>query len=191
MDRIDEMKDYLTPIWNERFSEDQKKIEDYFNTHKKVISLEFKAIIHNIVSQVCSLQEVGEQCEITYLVISYLYSSLLNKGYQFEITLCNESLYIDKNSITTYWCPEFLYQYTVEEELYLQKELQKKYIRIKPYELESLRQDLFLQYWDIAKSYFQILVKQLKESAEFKKVKINGELRVLYGEHMGELKEFI
>lgn len=59
------------------------------------------------------------------MVISYLHSSIVTRSYEYEFSLCNELLYVDRNRISAYWYPEFLYSYTRDQEEFLQKELQK------------------------------------------------------------------
>ncbi len=190
MNQLNEMEAYITPMWNERFSEDQKKIYDYFQEHQTEIAFNFcNYIVQGMVSDVCRLQASGKQNEIACLVIHFLRSSLLNRSYDYEINLCNKTLYLDENSTAGYWYPEFLYQFTGNQELFLKKELQIKFVKIKAHEIELLRWTLFLQYGDIAKPYFKVLTDCLLQRPEFKQVKTNGELQVLYGEHMGKLEE--
>ena len=80
--------------------------------------------------------------------------------------------------LTMYWYPEFLYQYVSDQEEFLQKELQKKFIRVKKYETETLRRELFSSYWNIAKEYFKELTVSIGKKEN---------LQIYYGEHMGEL----
>ena len=190
MNQLSEMETYITPIWSERFAEDQSKIYNYFHTHQTEIVFDFCSYaVKRILPDVCYLQSMETQSEIAFLVIHFLKSSLLNKSYDYEIKLYNESLYLDENDVAGYWYPEFLYQFADDEEVFLKKELQRKFIIIKSYEIEILRRKLFSQYWGAAKQYFKILTNCLCERPEFKQVKTNGKLRVLYGEHMGKLEE--
>ena len=113
------------------------------------------------------------------MVISYLHSSIATRSYEYEFSLCNELLYVDRNRISAYWYPEFLYPYTRDQEEFLQRELQKKFIRVRKYETEILRRELFSSYWDIAKGYFEELTADIKKKEN---------LQIYYGEHMGELE---
>ena len=190
MERFSEIETYITPMWNEWFAEDRKKIHDYFQQHRKEIAYKFcDCAVKQVVPDVCALQSAGEQGEIAYLGIHFLRSSHLNRSYDYEIKLYNEILYLDENRAAGYWYPEFLYRFAADEEEMLKREIQGKFIRVKPHEIEQMRQKLFLQYQETAKPYFQVLVHCLWEKPEFRQVKTSDKLQFLYGEHMGELEE--
>lgn len=190
MDRLNEMETYITLIWGERFAEDQKKIYNYFQMQQTEIVYDFcNYVVNKIIPDVCELQATGIQSEIAFVVIQFLRSSHLSRSYDYEIKLYNETLYLDENEVAGYWYPEFMYQFANDEELFLINELHRKFIKIKSYEIEILRQKLFSQYWNIAKQYFKILTNCLCEMPEFKQVKTNDKIQVLYGEHMGKLEE--
>lgn len=181
MERLAEMKEYILPKWNERFHKDISKIRTDYNRNQREILPEFcNYIDHNLISKakehISSSEKQGGQL---FLVISYLHSSIATRSYEYEFSLCNELLYVDRNRISAYWYPEFLYLYTRDQEEFLQKELQKKFIRVKKYETEILRRELFSSYWGIAKEYFGELTADIKKKEN---------LRVYYGEHMGELE---
>lgn len=58
------------------------------------------------------------------------------------------------------------------------KGIAKKFIRVKKYETETLRRELFSYYWNIAKEYFKELTVSIGKKEN---------LQIYYGEHMGEL----
>ena len=179
MDRLIEMKEYILPKWNERFNKDISKVQIDYNRNQREIFLEFcNYLDNNLISMVKDYISPEKQGEPLFLVIGYLHSSIVTRSYEYEFSLCNELLYADRNMITMYWYPEFLYQYTSDQEEFLQKELQKKFIRVKKYEIETLRRDLFSCYWNIAKEYFKELTVSIGEKEK---------LQIYYGEHMGEL----
>lgn len=191
MERLNEMKEYILPKWSEQFDEDQGKIQTYFNRHKSEIVFRFyHHIVNKLITKTKDESSDDGQNERTVLIISHLYSSLLTRSYEYEISLCNKMLYVDKNMITSFWQPEFLYQYAADEELFLKKELQKKFIRLKKYEIEMLRLDLFTQYWEKGRMYFKEIIDEMRENKDLNKIN-PVEFKFFYGEHMGELKEFI
>lgn len=181
MERLTEMKEYILPKWNERFSEDISKVQTHYNKHQSEIISKFCNYIDgNLISKMKDYPTLEEQRDQLFLIISYLHSGLLSRIYEYEFSLCNELFYADRNIITVYWYPEFLYQYASDEELFLKKELQRKFIRVKKYEIETLRLDLFSSYWAVAKGYFKVLTASIMEKEK---------LQIYYGEHMGELEE--
>lgn len=183
MERLAEMKAYIFPKWNERLNKDMSKVQTYYNKNQREILLEFRNYIdNNLISKKKGYLSLEEQGDQLFLIISYLHSSLLIRSYEYEFSLCNELLFADRNKITAYWYPEFLYQYASDQEDFLQKELQKKFIRIKKYETETLRRDLFSSYWNIAKGYFKDLTASIGEKEK---------IQIYYGEHMGELTELL
>ncbi|GEM_PF-5811252 len=183
MERLAEMKEYVLPKWNERFSEDISKVQAYYNRHQSEINSKFhNYIVGELISTAKDNLLFEEQRDNLFLVISYLHSGLLSRSYEYGVSLCNELFYADRNIMSVYWCPEFLYQYINDEELFLKSELQRKFIRIKKYELEELRKDLFSVYWGVAKGYFKELAANIAEQEN---------LQIYYGEHMGELVELL
>ena len=179
MERLTEMKEYILPKWNERFNKDISKVQTDYNRNRREILLKFcNYLDNNLISMAkdhISFEKKGEQL---FLVISYLQSSIVTRSYEYEFCLCNELLYADRNMITTYWYPEFLYLYVSDQEEFLQKELQRKFVRVKKYETETLRRELFSSYWNIAKEYFKELTVSIGKKEN---------LQIYYGEHMGEL----
>lgn len=162
LERLTEMKEYILPKWNERFNKDISKVQTYYDRNQREIFLEFRNYIdNNLISRTKDYLLLDEQGVQLFLIISYLHSSLLIRSYEYEFSLCNELLFTDRNMVTVYWYPEFLYQYARDQEEFLQKELQKKFIRIKKYETETLRRDLFSSYWSIAKGYFKDLTASI------------------------------
>lgn len=192
MERIAEMREYILPKWKEKFAADQKRIRNNFIVAQEKIVSEFcDHVSKYLIPDIANIAADGEQNLISTFVIAYLQSGLLNRSYEYELGFCNSLLYADKNMVTSYWVPNFIYMYTVEEEEFIQKQLQNKFIRVKKYETEFLRYELFSQYQEVAKTYYRLLVDGLKESGVLNSIKINGEIQFLYGEHMGKLEKLI
>lgn len=189
MERLDEMMEYLRPVWNIRFEADQKQIENYFQQYRERIMSDFRSIISRGIAQQASMFQTAENPEeFSYLTICCLHSSILDRSYEYEVSLYHKSLYVDQSGITDYWCPEFLYQYAADQESFLKEQLQQKFIGLQRYETELIRKQLFLEYWDVARTYFKLLTDDLMEDRTFSNLKVDHQFCVLYGEYMGELE---
>lgn len=61
--------------------------------------------------------------KIAYFGIHFLRSSHLNRNYDCEIKLYNETLYSEENRAAGYWYPEFLYRFAADKEEMLKREI--------------------------------------------------------------------
>jgi len=144
--------------------------------------------IEQLVNEALKRQE-SDSWVPSYLSIFYLDSSLLTQTYQYQICLSDDQLYFDDKKIEIYWTPSYINLDKKSEEI--RRELAKKFVRIKEYEVEYLLRLCAKQYRQITEVHLkQVYEKTFKESV-FPKLHKTTPFVFLYGSYMGELKHIL
>lgn len=188
--RSEEMLNAVTPLWEERLNGNMNQIRDCFSLHQEEIVKAFcSRIIATVIKETGKMQERGESGEVSSVAVSYLYSSIATRSYDYEISFFSQEPFADPSGRSAYWHPQFLYQFADQDEAFIKKELSKRFIRVQGCEAELVVTELLKSYWGRAEIFFKILVEELKKREEFRKLRIKETVTTIYGEHMGEWKE--
>ena len=133
-DMLQRARELLTPIFLERARLFQKDCKEYIETKK-----EYQKIVSDLISTARERQAAGKLGQIHYFSVFYLQSSSVIESYDFAISLTNERYYLDENSLLFFWCPQRFFQTVVEDLRYVEADVRKTWIRVRPHELEEIR----------------------------------------------------
>lgn len=188
--RSEEILNAIAPLWEERLNGSMGRIQDCFSLHQGEIVKGFCShIIPTVIKEIGELQKQGGIGEVSSVAVSYLYSSIATRSYDYEISFFSQEPFTDPCGRSAYWRPQFLFQFVDQDEAFIKKELSKRFIRVQGCEAGLVAEELLKSYWGRAAPFFKILVEELKEQEEFRKLRIKDTVTTFYGEHMGEWKE--
>ena len=177
MNRVDDMLIYL-----QYFQRDwiENKIKTCAKTQENgLLPLAKKLLIQG-------LQKEGES--MAYLTLFHLQSSLWTGSYQYKIVLSNETLYLDPLQVMDHWIPEHLYKDVDELRMRVEWELRNHYVRLEPFEVESVVRSILMDYQNIAQIYWGQETAKLIETKEFHLLRKHKNWKILFGSYMGELR---
>ena len=92
------------------------------------------------------MQKADRKGKICTMGISYLQSSVLTGNYELRIDLYDKEFYLDSAECCTYWKPEFVTGYLLQDVEYFKKEIRFKIPQIKTYELQQFIDGYLLNY---------------------------------------------
>lgn len=100
------------------------------------------------------MQKADRKGKICTMGISYLQSSVLTENYELRIDLYDKEFYLDSAECCTYWKPEFVTGYLLQDVEYLKKEIRFKIPQIKTYELQQFIDGYLLNYMYLLAQFF-------------------------------------
>lgn len=177
MNRLDQMKEEAAKLYEERFQNTCKGIEEYLKKHWLEMECEMEDILAKLIQEAVCLKESGAKGEATYLIVSHLYSSFAAGTYEYRLDILDEEMYLDEQEVSAYWTPKFLPDHIKADAGYFKEVLQKKFIRLREYEIGEIERDYQFYYHSLIYEIFCCLKKRIEILAGF---------QVLFGEYMGK-----
>lgn len=185
MGRIDELLETSDKIIIDRFSMRIEQIQDYINNNLKSIVEGFIKTFSNLFKEANELQKQAIKDKVAIINISFLYSNILLNKYAVQINVYDKQFYLDKVEISSDLDLSYLFQFIEEDMVYIKKELGKRFIRLKDYELVNIRTKYIVRYYKLAEYLIRDLVPYIQRIKEFKKIDKENRVIVLWGEYMG------
>ena len=133
------------------------------------------------------MQKADKKGKICTMGISYLQNSVLTGSYELRIDLYDKEFYLDSAECCTYWKPEFVTGYLLQDVEYLKKEIRFKIPQIKTYELQQFIDGYLLNYMYLLAQFFQQILPQVLDKTKtlFQEV-AEENMSVTFGEYMGK-----
>ena len=133
------------------------------------------------------MQKADRKGKICTMGISYLQSSVLTENYELRIDLYDKEFYLDSAECCTYWKPEFITGYLLQDVEYFKKEIRFKIPQIKTYELQQFIDGYLLNYMYLLAQFFQQILPQVLDKTKtlFQEV-AEENMSVTFGEYMGK-----
>lgn len=133
------------------------------------------------------MQKADRKGKICTMGISYLQSSVLTGNYELRIDLYDKEFYLDSAECCTYWKPEFVTGYLLQDVEYFKKEIRFKIPQIKTYELQQFIDGYRLNYMYLLVQFFkQILPQVLNKTKTLFQEVAEENMTVIFGEYMGK-----
>ena len=133
------------------------------------------------------MQKADRKGKICTMGISYLQSSVLTENYELRIDLYDKEFYLDSAECCTYWKPEFITGYLLQDVEYFKKEIRFKIPQIKTYELQQFIDGYRLNYMYLLVQFFkQILPQVLNKTKTLFQEVAEENMTVIFGEYMGK-----
>lgn len=179
MDRIEKIRKYLTPYIVGR-------VREKIGEASKIQGDDLIPAVRSLLRCALDRQEKQPQWKPSQMGLFHLMSSLLTESYEYELLLADQQLYLDGFQVTGFWNPEFLYR-NEQEETYVQKELNRRFIRLNSYEISYAKRFVFYEYRSIAGVYFKERLDEITGLEEFQLLKKEKPFQFLHGDYMGDM----
>jgi len=178
MTRLEAMEQYISSyrvMWTKERIEEAKKEQDHLLIEK------MKELFEKAIQK----QNVRSWTP-AYLSVFYLNSSTYTRTFEYLICLSNDQIYLDDEQLNTFWRPSFIG--TESEDEGLKKLLQKKFVRVKDYEVSHISRLFETEYKKITEVYIRPVFETITKEYLFANLNKNESFTFAYGNYMGEIK---
>lgn len=148
---------------------------------------EYRKAFEKLLKKISKLQESGQKDALSFINIHYLRSSLLDESFQLVINAYSCRYYFDPVEVEVAWCPSILKQYYESDIAYLEERIKRMNIIISPQELQVIKQKHYFDYLLFLPKFCYIHFQKIMQTETFKRIKINDDFVVQYGEYMGPM----
>ena len=183
----EEVEQAIKDILLEPYKKNAKEWSQYLEDVNCSAAKEFTASVKQLLKEAVLLQEEGKKDKITFFNIHYLRSSLLDGSFCLVMNLYSARYYFDTIETEVSWCPERIKEYYYEDLKYLDSQIIRKNIIISKKELQKIKEKHYFDYLLFLPGFCQFHINKIMETEEFKKMKINEDFVVQYGEYMGAM----
>lgn len=178
MDRMEKLEKIAAETLGKQFEESTKLVQEYYQMHEAEIQQVFRTKMHQGFK---SCQEMGKK--IYYIIFSVLESSNLIRSYEIQIAFYSEKMYLEDSPVYVYWSPAFLFTRVEEDMQFYRKSASHKVIRIKEYELDTIRKQYILNhYFQVLLLLMELLPAVLEEGRKYDCMA--KETEILFGRYM-------
>lgn len=181
MDRLDKIKDCLTPFGSMWMAQKVKVCR-----RQPEISLLKQA--EQLLQKVKGDQDQGSERVFCYLSLFHFKSSLWTGTNRYQICASDETLCINPPLASVDWMPEYLYNDMAILQTTVETELRKYFVRLLSYEINFAVKLLLEEYYKIAEIYWQQAAEQLVTGEDFKTIHKHNDWKILSGAYMDNMK---
>jgi hypothetical protein len=182
-DRVEEMRRYIDDFTEERYLQSYEKAKAFIDRSKDTLlqelSKSFAELLHNTMEK----QRCGEKDPIRYLVISYLRHSYLVDRYSFLLQTYDETFYLDEVETSSKYHPDFLWELFKEDMVYFERCLQRRFVRIKPYELEAITGKYIERYNAIVRYLMELFCPLILDMDGYEELLKEDKLQIIFNNY--------
>lgn len=124
--------------------------------------------------------------KVKFIVVNFLYSSLMTDSREFLIAVYNELFYLDLGAVSEKVKFQFLDFYFSRDVENLTNIAEKKFLRLTEYEKAAVKIECGLQYLKILSSCLQKLSLKITQLETFKRMEKEEDFKIILGEYMGQ-----
>lgn len=179
IDRKDEILKVGQDLLQEHFLLNEKEIFLKYNNKKENILKELNLKIQNFINKNFKIEKYSNK--IKYISITFLYSSIITKSYDFVFGLYDENFYVNENTKLLYLNIDFIFNYFEDDIKFFEKN--SKIIQLQTYELYYLKELHIKNYYKIAFKIFKDVIRNILNDLLEKNYKI------VFCQYMGEFSE--
>lgn len=179
MERTEQLERIAKEYLKTRFEESEKLIKKECLRHKVEIYHNFIGVMDDGFMR---CMQIGKK--IKYIVFSILESSNLTKSYDLQVAFFNEKMYSDEFPIYEYWKPMFIFSKIEEDMFFLKKKVSEKVVRIKEYEMDSIRKNYLLNHYFQVLIFLRKIMPDVLEKDDTKYSCLEEDVTVLLGRYM-------
>lgn len=184
IDRKDEILKVGQDLLQEHFLLNEKEIFLKYNNKKENILKELNLKIQNFINKNFKIEKYSNK--IKYISITFLYSSIITKSYDFVFGLYDENFYVNENTKLLYLNIDFIFNYFEDDIKFFEKN--SKIIQLQTYELYYLKELHIKNYYKIAFKIFKDVIRNiLKENILNDLLEKN--YKIVFCQYMGEFSE--
>ena len=184
IDRKEEILKIGQDLLQERFLLNEKEIFLKYNNNKDSILKELNLKIQEFISKNFKIEENSNK--IKYISITFLYSSIITKSYDFVFGLYDEKFYVNEDTKLLYLNIDFIFNYFEEDIKFFEKN--SKISQLQTCELYYLKENYIKKYYKIAFKIFKDVIKSILKENILNDL-LEKDYKVIFGQYMGEFSE--
>lgn len=178
--REKEILEYITPYFEEQF---EKSCSDIHHACMKN-AVEFCENFLVPFETIFQKAQILQMMDTESLFISCLRSGIDTGGCQLRIDLSGPEFWLDENPLSEYITLPCIFDFLDKDIGFFTELIKKKFIRLQPCELKSVRQEY-------AAYYFSLVLQIMTDFSEpiislSDSISKSDHFEILYGEHMGQ-----
>ena len=175
---------YLQPYMEERFQSACQILQKDIEKQGADIWEQLKNAVHEVLKLSKEAQNRQQKGAIQYLVFSFLKSGIYMDKLLLHLECLDDSFYLEQQETSKIFELSFLQKQFMEDLTFLHKTIQRKFIRLKKYEL----MEIGIKYADfynslifkMINSLFSLLMQEIKNN----NISVTDHFKILYGEYL-------
>lgn len=156
-----------------------EKIAAYYKEHRQEVERSFLEAVKQGL-KVCR----EKQKKLGFISISFLESSFITHTYDVQFAFYNNLIYADEDPVYVYWAPAFIYEMLEKDIKALEIFLKPKIVRLRPYEVQELRNQYILNFHFLAILLLRGLMEKIFMLEEFHLTDKEGQVKIISGKYM-------
>lgn len=167
----------------------QNCLLDNLSNMQQGIDRDFESMmsaIDELLKKIKEQQSELKEKAIAYISFSFLRSSHITKTYAFRIDAYDTKHYADLEYRHVYWYPEQLFEYYAGDEVYFRKEVTKKIVRIKEYEIREFLNSYIFHYYLLIQKLIEAASEQIADKLQKDDIITAEDLQITYGGYLEE-----
>ncbi|MFI3212249.1 MAG: hypothetical protein R3Y24_02810 [Eubacteriales bacterium] len=170
--------------------EQGKHIINLINTDLESLVEELTATLQSLIDKASYLQKENKKNKICFISFSILLSSIIQDEYSYGINLYDENFLVDDNEVFLEWNIKKIFRDLKQDLVQSKKILQKKFIKIKDYELIEIKHKYIVNNYAIFQEFLVFLIPLTLEKVDISQLTCSNEILFTSGLYMDKQAEF-
>lgn len=179
MDRQKMLEETAQKFYEENCQSTFVKIGAYYKEHRREVEHSFLEAVEQGL-RVCR----EKQKKLGFISISFLESSFITHTYDVQFAFYNNLIYADENPVYVYWAPTFIYEMLEKDIKALESFLKPRIVRLRPYEVQELRNQYILNFHFLAVLLLRGLLEKVFTLEEFHLNDKEDQVKIISGKYM-------
>lgn len=177
-DRREQIREYARPFFEEAVPMTGEAALEHYKKHREQFYAESIEPFDRV------MKRAGRK-PVKYMVIAFLYSSVLTGSRKYKIILYNDLYYLDQTALTESAYFRFLDPFLDEDIKKMTELVGKRYIRLTGYEKDTIKLECGKQYKSVLMHCFEEVVCQIIQLESYKNMHKQEGFTIIIGEYMG------
>lgn len=178
-DRREEIISFCREFYEEHLNNIRNEIIKKYESNEEKI---FNALKEPLVK----LFRKAKNKRVKYMVVGFLYSSLMTDSGKYIVVLYNELFYLDFGAVSEKVKFQFLESYMKRDVTNITNLAAKKFMRLTEYEREAIKFECGLQYLNVLSVCLKELMQNIMQMESFIQIEKDNDFKVILGEYMGK-----
>lgn len=155
--REEEINEIMNSEKEVRVDYAKQLVETRYYERKEKYVKDFLDFMQDLLRKFMDVQKQNVDRKLKYIYIKSLRTSVVDESYRYNVCLMDENGYMDTCAIDGYYTPLYLKNIIDEDKIYFEKEIMKKIIRAKKYEVKDFLKPYI---WD---TYIKLIPREIEE----------------------------
>ena len=175
---------YLQPYMEERFQSACQILQKDIEKQGADIWEQLKNAVHEVLQLSREAQNRQQKGAIQYLVFSFLKSGIYMDKLLLHLECLDDGFYLEQQEASIIFELSFLQKQFMEDLTFLHNMIQRKFIRLKKYELMEIGMKYADFYHSLIFKMTNSLLSLLMQEIEKSNISVTDQFKILYGEYL-------